>query len=297
MRKLRVALTGGTGFVGAHLIRELLRRGHAVTALVRDPAGGGQGPEGLSRVRGDVLDPGTLAPWVEGADAVIHLVGIIRERGRATFPRVHVDGTRNVLAAARAGGVGDVVHMSALGARTDAGASAYHRTKGEAEAAVRESGLRWTIVRPSVIFGPGDEFVSMLARLMRFSPAVPMVGRGEFRLQPVWVGDVADAFAAALEDPRLRARTLEIGGPEQIPYREVLRTIGRVRGSRRLLVPVPVPFFGAVAEIGARLRIPLPITPDQLRMLLEENITDHNDLTGVIGRAPVGFEEGLRRYS
>jgi uncharacterized protein YbjT (DUF2867 family) len=294
---MRIALSGATGFVGGHLARELVRRGHEVRAVVREPRRAGDLAEaGIDVVGGDVLQPDSLEEWLRKTDAVIHLVGIIRESGPLTFHRVHVQGTRNVLDAARAADVREIVHMSALAARTEPGASAYHRTKGEAEEAVRTSGLAWTIIRPSVIFGPGDGFVSMLASLLRYSPAVPMVGRGEFRLQPLWIGDVVEIFVRAVESPDMRGRELEVGGPEQIPYREVLRAIARVQKTRRPLIPFPIPLFRAMAAAGASLRIPAPITPDQLQMLLEENITDRNAAAEVMGREPLGFEEGLRRY-
>jgi uncharacterized protein YbjT (DUF2867 family) len=294
---MRIALSGATGFVGGHVARELVRRGHEVRALVREPRGAGDLVEaGIDVVEGDVLEPESLESWVRNTDAVIHLVGIIRESGPLTFHRVHVQGTRNVLDAAGATSVREVVHMSALAARTEPGASGYHRSKGEAEEAVRASGLDWTIIRPSVIFGPGDGFVSMLASLLRYSPAVPLVGRGEFRLQPLWIDDLVELFVRAVESPGMRGRVLEVGGPGQIPYREVLRTIARVQKTRRPLIPFPVPFFRGIAAAGASLRIPAPITPDQLQMLLEENITDRNAAAEVLGREPVGFEDGLRRY-
>lgn len=294
---MRIALSGGTGFVGGHLAVELARRGHDVVALVRSPPrAAALRALGVELVEGDVTEGVGLDRWLDGCRAVVHLVGIIEERGEATFERVHVGGTTNVLRAAEEAGVGEIVHMSALGSDDRPGASEYHRTKRAAERAVEESGLSHTIFRPSVIYGPGDGFVSLLAKLLRWSPAVPLVGDGRFRLQPVWVGDVVAAFRQAVEREDLRGEAFEIGGPAPIAYREVLRTIARVQGTPRPLVPFPVAFFRAAAAIGAALPLPVPITPDQLRMLLEENVTDRNAIGDVFGIEPVPFEEGLRRY-
>lgn len=294
---MRIALSGGTGFVGGHLAVELVRRGHDVVALVRSAArAAALRSLGVETVEGDVTEGVGLNGWLSGCRVVVHLVGVIEERGDATFERVHVTGTRNVVRAAEEAGVGEIVHMSALGADDRPGASGYHRTKRVAERAVEESGLAHTIFRPSVIYGPGDGFVSLLAKLLRWSPAIPLVGDGRFRLQPLWVGDLSTAFRQAVEREDLRGETFEIGGPDRIAYREVLRTIARVQGTPRPLVPFPVAFFRAAAAAGAALPIPVPITPDQLRMLLEENVTDRNAIGDVFGIEPVPFEEGLRRY-
>lgn len=293
---MNVAVSGATGFVGRHVVRELVARGHRVRALAHSaPPPAQPADPGVQFVTGDVTRLGSLHGWLAQCDAVIHLVGIIQERGDATFQRVHVEGTENVVAAARAEGVGRMVHMSALGARDEPDATAYHRTKRKGEQAVESSGIAYTVLRPSLIFGPGDAVVSMLSRMLRFAPAVPSFGDGRFRLQPVWIGDVAIAFAKSLEQDRWTGRTLELGGPEQLSYREVVRTIARVQHTPRPLIPVPIPVFRAVAAVGAALPIPAPITPDQLQMLLEENITDRNQLPAVLGGSPVAFAEGLER--
>lgn len=292
---MKIALSGATGFVGRHLAHEFTTRGHEVRALAHSEPPGQAANANVEFVTGDVTRPASLRSWLAGCDAAIHLVGIIAEDGDTTFQRIHVEGTGNVVDAARAEGVERFVHMSALGARDEPDATAYHRTKRQAERAVENSGLSYSILRPSLIFGPGDVVVSMLSRMLRFAPAVPIFGDGRFRLQPVWVGDVAAAFANVVEQERWTGRTLELGGPEQLSYRDVVKTIARVQHTPRPLLPVPVAVFRAIAAVGAALPFPTPLTPDQLQMLLEENITDNNLLPDVIGRPPVPFASGLER--
>ncbi|HEX5815530.1 MAG TPA: NAD-dependent epimerase/dehydratase family protein [Methylomirabilota bacterium] len=183
----RVFITGGTGFVGRAVIQALRAEGYAVRCLVRrgsEPDLRGFGA--IERVEGDVMARQTLDDGLAGCDAVVHLVGIIRERPAigSTFERVHVQGTQNVLGAAAAAGVRRYLHMSALGARAGA-RSRYHRTKWAAEEAVRSSPLPWTIFRPSIVYGPGDEFVTMLRGMIEGLPVVPVIGSGRQRLQPV----------------------------------------------------------------------------------------------------------------
>src|SRR5262249_3477922 len=196
----RIFVAGATGFVGRSVVRALLNRGFLVRCLVRH---GSErllkGFESIDRVPGDVLRPEGLVACAEGCAAIVNLVGIIREhRARGvTFERLHVQATANLLRVAREAGVKRYVQMSALGARPDA-RSSYHRTTSRAEEAVRDSGLQWTIFRPSIIFGPGDEFISPLAGMIRRLPAMPVPGDGQYRLQPIPVEQVAEGFAQAL---------------------------------------------------------------------------------------------------
>ncbi len=197
---MKIFLSGGTGFVGTHLRRALLDSGHHLRLLVHRRQEGIEAA--VDQVRGDVADPATFAAALAGCDAAINLVGIIREAPKAgiTFARLHQEATRNVAEAAKKGGVKRFLQMSALGTRRDA-ASRYHQSKYLAEEWLRASGLDWTIFRPSIIFGPGDAFVNQLSRLVQSLPAVPVIGSGTYRLQPVAVADVARCFVMALEMP------------------------------------------------------------------------------------------------
>ena len=291
-----VAVTGATGFVGRHLVDTLRRRGHAVRALVRDPARARWlAAGGAELVPGDVRDPPSLRPFVEGADAAIHLVGIIVERGRQTFAAVHVAGTEAVHAAARAAGVRRFVHMSAVGARPEAGATPYHRTKWQAEELVRDSALPYVILRPSLINGPENAPIRTLARLHHALPVIPVFGDGRFPTQPVWIEDVALAFALGAERDELTG-TFELGGPEVLTYEQLVIAIGRAAGRSRPLVHVPLPLVRAAAAVFDGLGAAAPLTSDQLQMLVEGSATPDNAIERVFGIEPLAFEEGLRRF-
>jgi uncharacterized protein YbjT (DUF2867 family) len=291
-----IAVTGATGFVGRHVAALLARRGHSVRALVRNP----RRADALRNVpvelvAGDLSDPGVLALLARDASAVVHLVGIIVESGRATFRDVHVEGTRRVLAAARQAGVGRVVHMSAIGARDARDATPYHRTKWEAEELVRGSGLSYAIFRPSIISGPESVPIRTLARLHRWSPVVPMFGDGQFATQPVWIEDVALAFALAAENDRFTG-AFELGGPAPMTYETFVRAIGRAAGHPRPLVHVPLALARAAARVFDLLERAAPLTSDQLQMLVEGAATPANAIESVFDIQPLPFEQGLERY-
>src|SRR2546428_5662390 len=195
---------------------------------------------------------------MRGATAVIHLFGIIVEMGPAPFHAVHGEGTRRVVEAARGEGVERFVHMSAVGARDEPGATPYHRTKWQAEELVRASGLSHAVFRPSIISGPESPPIRTLARLHRWSPIVPVFGDGHFPTQPVWVEDVALAFALAVEQPALGG-AFELGGPQVLTYQEVRLAIGRAAGHPRRLVHLPLALARAAARALALLRAPPPL--------------------------------------
>jgi len=272
------------------------RRGHRVRILARDPArAAGRVAGGAELVAGDLADRAALERLVAGVDAVIHLVGIIVETGAATFAAVHVEGTRAALAAARAAGVRRVVHMSAVGARDNPAATRYHRTTWQAEELVRESRLPHVIFRPSLVNGPESVPIRILARLHRLLPAVPVFGDGTFPTQPVWVGDVAQAFALAAERPEL-VGTFELGGPQVLTYEEFVLAIGRAVGRPRRLVHVPLGLVRVAARGFDVLGPAAPITTDQLQMLVEGSATPGNAITSAFGIKPLAFDAGLKRW-
>jgi uncharacterized protein YbjT (DUF2867 family) len=290
---VRVAVTGATGFVGRHLTDGLMNRGHHVRFLARRPGRVvsdllGRGAEAIP---GDLADSAALAALAAGADAVLHLVGIIAEHGAATFSAVHVEGTRRLIEAARGSGASHFVYMSALGVRPDPDATPYHRTKWQAEELVRGSGLRTTIFRPSLINGPENVPVRTLARVHRWAPVIPVFGRADFPLQPVWIGDVALAFALALE--RSAAGTFELGGPEMLTFAAFVRAIGTAVGHPRPLLHVPLAWVRGVARALDPLGPWAPITSGQLQMLTEGTTTPANAISRVFGIAPLTFGQGL----
>jgi uncharacterized protein YbjT (DUF2867 family) len=292
----RVFVTGATGFVGRAVIHALRAEGCAVRCLVRRGSERDlRGLGAIERVEGDVLARQTLDDGMAGCDAVVHLVGIIREQPAvgATFERVHVQGTVNVLEAAVATGVRRYLHMSALGTRPEA-RSRYHRTKWLAEEAVRGSALPWTIFRPSIIYGRGDEFVTMLADLIQRYPAIPIVGTGLQRLQPIPVAQVAAGFAGALSRPVTVKHTYAAGGPDTVTLADLIDRVGRAMGRRHVRkIHVPLGLVRPAARLLHRLP-GFPITPDQLLMLEEENVCDPQPFFSAFELTPVSLNDGLR---
>jgi len=284
-----IALTGATGYVGSRVVRKLLRREHDVRALVRRPDRAGPLEDlGVELVAGDLNDAGALAALVAGAGAVVHLVGIIVEARGQTFEVVHVAGTRALLAAANDAGVPLMVHMSTLGARSEPEATRFHRSRWQAEEAVRSSGLPHAILRPSLIAGPGNAALKTMVDMIRLSPVVPVIGNGRYELQPVWVEDVAEAFALAVERPDLRG-TFDIAGPERLTYHQLLDRLETAMGVTRRRMAVPVGMVRFAAAAGAALPNLTPITSEQLQMLLEGNTTDRNALETRFGVQPRPF--------
>jgi len=290
-----VAVTGGTGFVGRFVVEQLLRREHDVRLLVRRPRDHGwiTDRSGVEAVAGDLESSEALQRLTAGADAVIHLVGIIAEVGRETFDRVHVQGTRAVLAAAEAAGVRRFAHMSALGARPDPAATAYHRSKAAGEELVRTARIPHVIMRPSLIAAPGNEVLSMLLGMLRMSPIVPVIGNGLYQLQPIAADDAAEAFVTAVEEPQI-AGTFDIAGPEPLTYHQMLDLMEDALGVRRRRVAVPVSMVRFSAYAGMVLPNLNPITPDQLQMLLEGNTTTRNAIESTFHVTPRPFAEVAR---
>lgn len=288
----RVFVTGGTGFVGSHIVKALGER--PLRLLARRPSGA-EARDSVEEVQGDVTDPATLSGAIDGCDVVVHLVGIIEETGDATFDSVIRQGTEHVLAEAKRAGVRHFVHMSALGAQDDP-RFGYHQAKYHAERAVIESGLTYTIFRPSVIFGKGDGFITTLAGVVKSFPVIPVVGSGQTRFQPVQIDDVADAFVRAVDDPATTAnQTYELGGARPYTYEAMLDAIANELGKRKPKVKVPVGLMKIVVGASAPLPKALrpPVTSEQLKMLALDNSTADSATERLIGRKPVALEDGI----
>jgi NADH dehydrogenase len=288
-----IFITGGTGFVGSHIVQALAPH-HDLRLLVR-PGSTHSVPPGVETVEGDVVRPETLKGQMDGCSAVIHLVAIIEERKEKTFDNVIRWGTENVIVAAKAAGIGRFIFMSAIGARYDLDYS-YHLAKYLAEEDVKQAGFNYTIFRPSVIFGEGDGFISVLANLVARSPITPIVGSGKSRFQPVQVDDVAACFVRAIEDPELtRDKTYELGGGRAYTYQEMIVAIGRTIGRSRPRIHIPTPVMRAV--VGATNPLPRalrpPVTTEQLKMLSLDNSTPNSATELLIGRKPIALEDGI----
>ncbi|WP_027390234.1 complex I NDUFA9 subunit family protein [Chrysiogenes arsenatis] len=284
---MQVAIIGGTGFVGSHVTRAVLDAGHTVSLLVRST--GTKVPAGVTSFVGDISDTDSLARLCQGADAVIYLVGIIREFPPVvTYKTSHVYGVINTISAMKRCGVTRLLHMSALGSEFES-PSGYLRTKYDAEIIVRQSSLTETIFKPSVIFGPGDGFINLLRRLTKL-PIVPMIGDGHYPLQPVSVYDIAAGFAAALTTPAMEGKCYEIGGPTVYAYRDLLDTVARLQGKGvPLKVPQPIALMRLLATLFGKFAF-FPLTTDQLYMLQKGSQTVDMRMFEDAGIAPQSLE-------
>lgn len=269
-----VTVFGGSGFLGRHTVRALARAGWRIKVATRHPGRGfflrplgtvGQ----IDFVKCDVADAESVAAAVMGSSAVINLTGILFQSGQ-TFEDVQADGAANIAQAAAAAGVTSLVHVSAIGANAESD-SDYAVTKAQGEAAMRETYPNAVILRPSIIFGPEDGFFNKFAQMARFFPALPLIGGGKTRFQPVFVGDVAQAIATCLDSTDARGRTYELGGPTTYSFKELLQLILKETGRRRALVPLP---FGLAMIKAAFLQIlPKPLlTMDQVKLLKTDNV-------------------------
>jgi uncharacterized protein YbjT (DUF2867 family) len=297
-----ILVTGASGFVGSHTIPELLAGGHRVVALVRTPTAGEMVLGRLSREQresvelrtGDVTRPDTLPAAMAGVDGVLHLVAIPRDfSGGADLRLINTEGTRAVVAAMREAGVRRLVHMGAMGVEDDPDLH-YASSKAKAERLVAESDLDWTILKPSLQFGEGDGFFNIIADLVRLSPGlVPVPGDGTSRFQPIHVGDVAKVIRRSFEDPSTVRGSFELGGPRYWTYREITQEVLRAMGTRRLIIPMPVPLIRLVAGTAERVRIPFPVATDQLRQLKLDNIGPLGLIDERFGFAPRDMEGAL----
>ena len=276
-----ILVTGANGFVGVSTVRHLLADGHQVVGFVRDADAGdelvslvpsAQRPS-LTLRHGDVTKPETLPPALDGVDAVVHLVAIPRDwRGGADLRLVNTEGTRFVVEAMRTARVRRLVHLGAMGVEDDPTLH-YASSKAKAEALVRASGLDWTILKPSLQFGPGDGFFNIIASLVRWSPGiVPVPGRGDSRFQPIHVDDVARIVAASLADATTVGGVFELGGPRYWTYKEITAEVLRAMDARRVIIPMPVPLIRLVAGTAELVHLPFPVATDQLRQLRLDNI-------------------------
>ncbi len=272
-----VTVFGGSGFIGRHLVQRLAQQGCLVRVAVRRPSRaqflkplGDVGQ--ITPIAAALQDPNSLRAAVEGADAVVNLVGLLYEKGAQSFEAVHIEGAKQIALFAAAAGAKSLVQMSAIGA--DSGAEAgYARSKGYGEQAVRRVFPAAVVVRPSIVFGPEDGFFNRFAAMARLSPALPLIGGGHTRFQPVYVGDVAEAIARTLKWPECRGETFELGGPAVYSFKELMELMLAQIGRRRLLLPLP---FGIAEWQGSLLeKLPVPpLTRDQVLMLRHDNVVD-----------------------
>ena len=292
----KILVTGGTGFVGPKIVRRLRAEERPVRCLVRHPDRGKElAAWGCELAQGDVTDPESLRRALAGCEVVVHLVAIIQGKPEQ-FERVMVQGLKNVVGAAKEAGIRRFVLMGALGTSEQTKhLSPYFGAKWQMEQAVKESGLEHVIFRPSFIFGKDGGALKTFQRVVRLSPVIPVFGAGDQRIQPIWIEDVAEYYAAAIDLPEAANRTFEVGGPDVVTYEDLYDRIKRVLGKRRLKVHVPFGLMRVNAAILEALPGPTPVTRDQLRMLAVDNVVSNDDAQKTFRLDLVALDEQLRR--
>jgi NADH dehydrogenase len=292
-----ILVTGGTGFVGGHVVHELRGRDVPVRCLVRDLRGGAKlAAWGCELAEGDVTNAASLRSAVAGVDTVIHLVAI-RQGRRGQFQRIMVDGTRDLLGAAKDAGVRRFVHMSALGTSEETkGLVPYYSAKWVNEQEVQSSGVPYVIFRPSFVFAPDGGILPTFLKLARLTPVTPIIGSGRQRIQPIWADDLAKYFAAAVERDDVANRVFELGGPDVVSWNEFWERLKRARGIRRPSVHVPVALMKVNALLTERLPGDIPLTRDLLKMLEHgDNVVTDEAAVRVFQLPLLAVDEQLRR--
>lgn len=291
-----ITVFGGSGYLGSAIVRALLKQGSTVRVATRHP-GHGQlydAVETVQAVQADVRDTASVEAALAGASAAINAVGLYMEKGADTFESVHVRGAGNVARLAARAGVERLTHISGIGTRADS-TSTYVRARAAGELSVIESYPDAAIVRPSVLFGPGDSFLSVIDQISRYSPLFPLFGRGDTKMQPVYVDDVASAVARILEESADHAGIIELGGPQVYTYREIIEAVLHHRHRRRVLLPIPFRLWTLQARLLSLLPNP-PLTGDQVILMRDDNIVGEDVVTfEELGITPRNLEALLGR--
>ena len=295
-----VSVFGGSGFIGRYVVQHLARAGWQVRVAVRRPdealflkTAGDVGQ--VTPLAANIRDDRSVAAAIAGADAVVNLVGILYQSGQQRFDAVQAAGAGRVAAAAKAAGVKQVVQISAIGADAQS-ASGYARSKAAGEQAVKAAFAQATILRPSIVFGPEDDFFNRFARLALLSPVLPLIGGGHTKFQPVYVADIAAAVAKVLDDSTASGKTYELGGPRLYTFHELMHLLLKEIGRRRVLVPLPFALAKLQAVFLQLLPVP-PLTVDQVRLLQQDNVVSAN-ARGFkdLGLVPAALEAILPTY-
>ena len=289
-----ILVTGASGFVGRNVVKALRTRGKEVRCFIRTPSREKAVADyHVEMAYGDILNLSALKEAMRGVDTVVHLVAIIREKRNEKFDLINRRGTESVIQAAKEEGVRHFVHMSAIGAH-DNPAYPYLYSKWQGEQAVINSGLTYTIFRPSIQFGEGDEFINPLAGVIKAFPLVPVVGPGEVRLQPISVEEVGAMISLVVDDPHFGGRTIEIGGPDQLTYNEIVDIIGKTLKVRRFRAHLPVPLMKGLTRIMEAVISNPPVTTSQLELLALDNVTDIDSVEKTFKVNPRSLEGNIR---
>jgi len=291
-----IFIAGASGFVGGHLVDFLLSQGYKVKCLARSKRTITSFAEkGAEIVAGDITQPDTLKGVLNSEDIVIHLVGIIEEKGVSTFHAVHVEGTKNLVAEAQRAGVRHFFYQSALGADA-ASWSGYLRTKAEAEDIVKQSGLPYTIFRPSLIIGPWDGFTRKIMEMLKYAPVIPIPGEGQAKFQPVFIIDWLSCIEKVIKTPANYQGIYDIGGPEHLSYQQIVERLSKSLGYRKPTFSIPMGLMKLSTSILERLLPSPPVTSDQLRLLEQDNICDPEVIRKQFGFDPKTLDEALNSF-
>lgn len=294
---MRVVVTGGTGVIGRATVSALLERGHEVGLLTRNAGRDCRRWPSVKPLEGSIDDPASLHGLLDGWDVVLHIAGIFREAPpQRTFETLNVEGTEHVVREAERAGVRRFIYVSSLGA--ERGESAYHRSKLRGEEITRTFDGEWVICRPGNVYGPGDEVISLLLRLVRTIPAIPVVGMGAQEFQPVWHEDLAAALAAAVDMDGLSRRVLDLAGGDRTTPSDLIARLSALTGKDPVVLPVPEFLASIGVRAASAITTASPFTEDQLTMLREGNVIEagrENALITVFGVTPTPLDEGLRR--
>jgi len=289
---MKLLVTGGTGVIGEGVLPELLARGHSVRLLSRHAKEDAKQWSGVEPFEASVSDPESLRGAADGCDAILHIAGIVAENPpEVTFANVNVGGTQNMIDEAKRANVQRFLFVSSLGA--DTGESDYHNSKREAELLVQRSGLLWTIIRPGNVYGPGDEVISTILKMVRALPAVPVIDSGDQEFQPIWHEDLAKLLATAVEHKDIAGQILEAAGPEITTMNDLLQRFGEITGRSPVRVPVPMPLAQLTARFASAV-MPLPVDENKLTMLQEKNVVRGTSATAVLGITTTPLDQGLR---
>ena len=292
----KVAVLGGSGFIGSHLVMQLLKVGCRLNLLTNKTKPDFISPGGrILKVNGSIESYENLRQCLIGCQAVYHLVGLIAETKEKSFEKTVVGGTSNVVRAAGDEGVKKVFYLSALGTEEQA-LSLYHQTKWKSERTIIDSGLDYTIFRPSVVYGEEDKFVNMIARMFRFLPIIPVIGDGLYKLQPIYVDELCYVMVKAMQDDNSDRKIYELGGPRQLTYIEFLDIIGQTLNKKRVKIKIPFALAKMVARIMEKMIRPSPLTVDQIRMLSAGSICDNTKVGEDFGVEFSTLESNLKRY-
>jgi uncharacterized protein YbjT (DUF2867 family) len=295
-----ILVTGGSGFVGSHIVKQLIAEGKDVRVLIRNKDHAEQ--EGRLKnlevewIEGDVLQPKTLSKAMHGVDVVIHTIAIAVEKGTLTFERINEQGTVNVVKAAIEGNIKRLINLSQLGADPSL-PYRFMASKGRAQAYVANSQLDWTAFRPSVVWGPEDEFANTFARLVPLTPFIfPIIGDESTRFQPIWVGDVAEAIVKSIDDPKTVKREFELGGPEILTMEEIERRTLAALNARRLFIRFPLQLLQIIVRMMEALLPSPPVTRSLLELLAVSNVTTQNALSEFISNPRPFSPENIAPY-